>query len=50
MYGDTLEGLSLTYDVSIFDIKKRNDLQSDAIYYLKQVIIPNPRVKDIPKK
>ena len=40
-YGDTLEGLSLTYDVPISKIKQRNGIESD-IYYLKTLIIPNP--------
>lgn len=44
VYGDTLEGLSLTYDVSIYKIKQRNKLESDSIYYLKEIIIPDPRV------
>lgn len=44
VYGDTLEGLSLTYDVSIYKLKQRNKLESDSIYYLKEIIIPDPRV------
>ena len=43
IYGDTLEGLSLTYDVSIGQIKARNNIESDSIYYLKEIVIPNPR-------
>lgn len=44
VYGDTLEGISLTYDVSIAKIKQRNKLESDSIYYLKEIIIPDSRV------
>lgn len=43
IYGDTLEGLSLTYDVPIRLIKERNGIHSDEIYYLKEVVIPNPK-------
>lgn len=45
MYGDTLEGISLTYDVSIAKIKQRNKLESDSIYYLKEIVIPDSRVE-----
>jgi hypothetical protein len=34
--------------VPISKIKRRNQLDGDAIYYLKQVVIPNP--KNVPEK
>jgi LysM repeat protein len=40
--GDTLDGLMLQYGVSKTAIKKYNNLQSDDIYYLKELKIPNP--------
>ena len=40
---DTLVGLSLQYDVPTHKIKVHNNLHSDEIYYLKQIIIPNPQ-------
>ena len=43
VYGDTLEGLSLTYDVPIGKIRQRNNIESDSIYYLKEIVIPNPK-------
>lgn len=39
---DTLEGLSLQYNVSAKKIKNFNNLTSDDIYYLKELIIPDP--------
>ena len=39
---DTLEGLSLAYGVSITKIKIRNKIETDSIYYMKKLYIPNP--------
>lgn len=39
---DTLLGLSLQYNVSEQRIKAHNNLNSDEIYYLKEIRIPNP--------
>lgn len=41
-FSDTLEGLSLQYNVSKREIKVFNDLTGDDIYYLKNIKIPNP--------
>lgn len=40
--GDTLEGLELQYEVSKFAIMQRNGLSSGDIYWMKEIIIPNP--------
>ena len=41
--GDTLVSLSLDYGVSSIAIKKFNWLTSDDIYYLKVILIPDPK-------
>ena len=41
-YGDTLEGLSLQYNIPTSKIKSWNNLTSDEIYFCKTLIIPDP--------
>ena len=40
--GDSLLGLSLSYGVKERAIKKANGLSTDDIYFMKEIIIPNP--------
>lgn len=40
--GDSLLSLSLTYGVTQNAIKKANGLNTDEIYFLKEILIPNP--------
>ena len=42
MLDDSLDGLSLQYGVSVGRIKQRNSLQSNDIYFLKEIVIPDP--------
>ena len=44
VYGDTLDGLSFDYGVSKAAIKKMNKIESDEIYFLKEIKIPNPSI------
>ncbi|CAD8083020.1 unnamed protein product [Paramecium sonneborni] len=39
---DTIEGLELQYGVSACNIRTFNNLQTNDIFYLKKLIIPNP--------
>lgn len=41
---DTLFGISVQYDVPEQKIKAYNNLDTDEIYYRKELKIPNPRV------
>ena len=50
LYGDTIEGLSLEYDVPINKIKHRNSIEGDNIYHLKIIFIPNPNCIPTPKE
>lgn len=40
---DTLHGLSLHYNVSVDDLKRHNRLHSNDIYYMSELMIPNPK-------
>jgi LysM repeat protein len=40
--GDSLLSVSLSYGVTQNSIKKANGLNTDEIYFLKEIIIPNP--------
>jgi len=46
-YHDTLDGLSLQYNVSAREIKIFNGLTTDDIYYMKEIKIPNPDLDNI---
>lgn len=37
-----MDGLSLQYGVSVGRIKQRNNLHSNDIYFLKELVIPDP--------
>lgn len=37
-----MDGLSLQYGVSVGRIKQRNNLTSNDIYFLKEIVIPDP--------
>lgn len=45
---DTLEGLALKYHVPIEEIKAKNCLSSNEIYFLPELIIPNPQFISLP--
>lgn len=43
-YTDSMEGLSLQYNVSEREIRLFNGLTTNDIYYLKELKIPNPGI------
>jgi len=46
-FHDTLDGLSLQYNVSAREIKIFNGLTTDDIYYMKEIKIPNPDLDNL---
>ncbi len=38
-------GISIVYGVPLQRIKQVNKIRSDSIYYIKELIIPNPKTK-----
>lgn len=45
---DTLHGIALKYHVQVEQLKTRNNLSSEEIYFKNEIIVPRPKFVSLP--